>query len=119
MSTEKMKIAITYDNGKIWQHFGKTEYFKIYEIENDEVEDSYVISANGNSHGALAGFLGDNEINTVICGGVGAPMVEKLEALGMKVYPGIEGEADDAVENLLSGELEVNNDAVHEGCNHH
>jgi hypothetical protein len=32
--SDYMKIAVTYENGMIFQHFGHTEQFKIYETEN-------------------------------------------------------------------------------------
>ena len=54
-----MKIAVTYDNGTIFQHFGKTETFKVYEVENDQIVSSDIIESNGNGHGALAGYLPD------------------------------------------------------------
>ena len=52
-----MKIAVTYDNGNIFQHFGKTETFKVYEVEDNKVVSSEVIGSNGEGHGALAGLL--------------------------------------------------------------
>ena len=64
----KMRIAVTYDNGEIFQHFGKTESFKIYEVEDNKVISSEIIGSNGAGHGALAGFLAEKQINVVICG---------------------------------------------------
>lgn len=66
-----MKIAVTYDNGTIFQHFGKTEFFKVYETENNQVVSSEVISSNGTGHGALAGLLADQSVDVLICGGIG------------------------------------------------
>lgn len=54
-----MKIAVTYDNGNVFQHFGKTENFKVYEVEDNKVVSSEVISSNGTGHGALAGLLAE------------------------------------------------------------
>ena len=56
-----MKIAVTYDNGNIFQHFGKTETFKVYEVEDNKVVSSEVIGSNGEGHGALAGLLAGTE----------------------------------------------------------
>ena len=56
-----MKIAVTYDNGNVFQHFGKTEFFKIYQVENNQVVSSEIISSNGSGHGALAGILAEQE----------------------------------------------------------
>ena len=67
-----MKIAVTYDNGNIFQHFGKTETFKVYEVEDNRVVSSEVIGSNGTGHGALAGFLAEQGVSVLICGGIGA-----------------------------------------------
>ena len=66
-----MKIAVTYANGQIFQHFGHTEQFKIYEIDGDRIVASEVVDTNGSGHGALAGFLMQHGVNTLICGGIG------------------------------------------------
>jgi len=114
-----MRIAVTYDQGQVWQHFGKTEAFKLYDVADGAVTGSEVASADGYSHGALADFLAEHQVDTVICGGVGAPMIGKLEARGMKAYPGVTGDADQAVADLLAGKLSADESAVHEGCHHH
>ena len=80
-----MRIAVTYDNGNVWQHFGKTENFKFYDVENGEIVSSEVINTNGQGHGALADFLSGHKAEIVICGGVGAPMISRLEAAGIKI----------------------------------
>ena len=66
-----MKIAVTYDNGEIFQHFGHTEQFKLYDIENGKVVASEVVGTNGSGHGALAGFLAEHQVQVLICGGIG------------------------------------------------
>ena len=67
-----MKIAVTYENGKVFQHFGKTETFKVYEVEEGKVISSEVIGSNGEGHGALAGVLegqrGDDQHFLVVLG---------------------------------------------------
>ena len=52
-----MKIAVTYENGQIFQHFGHTEQFKLYETADGKVVHAEVVDTNGSGHGALAGFL--------------------------------------------------------------
>ena len=42
-----MKIAVTYDNGEVFQHFGHTEQFKVYEVEAGKVVHMEVVAANG------------------------------------------------------------------------
>ncbi len=113
---DNMKIAVTYDNGSIFQHFGHTEAFKLYTAENGKILSSEVISTDGSGHGALAGFLMRNGVDTLICGGIGGGAQIALREAGIKLYGGVSGNADKAVEDLLSGNLEFNPD-VH--CSHH
>ena len=67
-----MKIAVPYENGAIFQHFGHTQQFKIYHIENGEITGSEIADTNGSGHGALAQFLSHLAVDALICGGIGA-----------------------------------------------
>ncbi len=111
-----MKIAVTYENGEIFQHFGHTEQFKLYTVENGKVIQEQVVGTNGSGHGALAGFLKNTGVNTLICGGIGGGAQTALRDAGIKLYGGVSGHADDAVQNLLNGTLGYDPD-VH--CDHH
>lgn len=111
-----MKIAVTYDSGMIFQHFGHTEFFKVYEVENGFVKSANVFSTNGSGHGALAGFLAANGVDTLICGGIGGGAQMALAEAGIKLYGGVSGLADDAVAALLSGNLGYDPDVK---CDHH
>lgn len=111
-----MRIAVTYDNGQIFQHFGHTEQFKLYEAEDGKVVRSVVLDTNGSGHGALAGFLQAYNVDVLICGGIGGGAQMALAEAGIKLYGGVSGNADDAVEALLSATLEFNPDVK---CNHH
>lgn len=110
-----MKIAVTYDNGEIFQHFGHTQEFKIYEVEDGKVVSSEVIGSNGSGHGALAGLLSNNSIDVLICGGIGGGAHQALTEYGIELCAGASGDADAAVEAYLKGEL-VNSGV---NCNHH
>ena len=110
-----MKIAVTYDNGNIFQHFGKTEFFKVYEVEDNKIISSEVIGSNGLGHGAFAGLLGEQGINVLICGGLGGGAQTALKEAGVEVCSGAKGDADQAVEAYLRGEL-VSTGA---NCDHH
>ena len=66
-----MKIAVTYENGEIFQHFGHTEKFKIYEVLDNQVKSTEIVDTDGNGHSALADFLRQNNVNVLICGGIG------------------------------------------------
>ena len=111
-----MKIAVTYDNGNIFQHFGKTENFKVYEVEDNKVVSSEVIGSNGTGHGALAGLLSDQGVNVLICGGIGGGAQAALTQAGIRFYGGVSGAADAAVLALLAGKLGYDPDVR---CTHH
>lgn len=110
-----MKIAVTYDNGNVFQHFGKTEKFKVYEVEDQKVVSSEVIESNGVGHGALAGLLAEQDIAVLICGGIGGGAQAALNEAGIELCAGAEGNTDEVVEAYLRGEL-VSSGA---NCDHH
>lgn len=110
-----MKIAVTYDNGNIFQHFGRTEFFKVYQVEDDQIVSSEVIGSNGVGHGALAGLLADQDVDVLICGGIGGGAQAALQEAGVELCAGAQGDADQAVEAYLKGEL-VSTGA---NCDHH
>ena len=110
-----MKIAVTYDNGNIFQHFGRTESFKVYEVEDNKVVSSEVIGSNGVGHGALAGLLADQSVDVLICGGIGGGAQQALAEAGVELVAGAEGDVDQAVEAYLRGEL-ISTGA---NCDHH
>ncbi|MBQ3797215.1 MAG: FKBP-type peptidyl-prolyl cis-trans isomerase [Butyrivibrio sp.] len=110
-----MRIAVTYDNGEVFQHFGHTEKFKVYEVEDGEVISSEIIDSNGSGHGALAGLLAGKSIDVLICGGIGGGAKAALEENGIEMCAGASGNTDDVVEAYLKGEL------IDSGvnCDHH
>lgn len=111
-----MRVAVTYENGEIFQHFGHTGEFKVYDIEDGKVISSEVVDTNGKGHGALAGVLGALNADILICGGIGGGAQAALAAAGIQLYGGVSGSADAAVEALLAGNLAFNPNVQ---CSHH
>lgn len=111
-----MRIAVTYENGMIFQHFGHTQQFKVYEVENDRVVSARVVSTNGSGHGALAGVLQELKAEVLICGGIGGGAQAALADAGIRLFGGVSGKADQAVEDLLAGRLTWNPNVQ---CSHH
>ena len=98
------KIAIPYENGQVFHHFGKTAEFKVYEAEGNKLVSSAVIASNGTGHSALAEFLSNEGVNVVICGGIGDEAQSALADAGIKVYYGAEGDVDEIIARFLEGE---------------
>ncbi|MBE7044945.1 MAG: dinitrogenase iron-molybdenum cofactor biosynthesis protein [Ruminococcaceae bacterium] len=111
-----MKIAVTYENGQIFQHFGHTQSFKIYEVENQQIVSSEVVDTNGSGHGALAGMLQLLGVEVLICGGIGGGAQMALAESGIRLYGGVSGNADVAVADFIAGALVFNPNVK---CNHH
>lgn len=112
----EMRIAVTYEDGMIFQHFGHTAFFKIYDIEEGSVTATQVVSTNGNGHGALAGFLVENNVDVLVCGGIGGGAQMALNSAGIQLFGGVSGNADEAVNALLGGTLAYNPSVK---CTHH
>lgn len=111
-----MRVAVAYENGQVFQHFGHTETFKVYVTEGGEIQSAELVSANGSSHGALASLLEKHKIDALICGGIGAGARTALAEAGIELYPGVTGDADACVKAFLKGELSYHPDTV---CSHH
>lgn len=111
-----MKIAVTYENGLVFQHFGHTERFKIYEVSDGKVQSSEVVGTDGSGHGALAGFLKARGVEALICGGIGGGAQAALAQAGIRLYGGVSGGADEAVAAYLAGNLGYDPDVR---CDHH
>ena len=111
-----MRVAVTYDNGEIFQHFGRTGYFKFYDIEEGKITDTKIAGTNGQGHGALAWLLQGVGTDVLICGGIGGGAQAALSQAGITLYGGVTGSADEAVNRLIAGTLEYDPDIA---CNHH
>lgn len=110
-----MKIAVTYENGNVFQHFGHSEHFVVYQVEGSEILSSAVVDSNGSGHGALAGFLADLGVEVLICGGIGEGAQSALAEAGIQVCSGAQGSTDEAVKAFLAGELV----SAGTNCDHH
>lgn len=111
-----MKVAVAYEGGRVFRHFGHTAMFKMYEVEGGKILSSEVVSTNGSGHGALATFLKEQNVNAVICGGIGGGAKNALGEAGIEIYGGVRGLADESVKALLAGTLNYTSDAT---CDHH
>lgn len=111
-----MRIAVTYENGEIFQHFGHTEQFKLYDVEDGKIVGEQIVDTNGSGHGALAGFLQAAGADALICGGIGMGAQMALADAGIKLYGGVQGSADEAAAALAANKLDYDPNAR---CDHH
>jgi len=111
-----MKLAVTYENGQVFQHFGHTEQFKLYDVENGSIGESRVVDTNGSGHGALAGFLKELGVAALICGGIGGGARNALNQAGIRIFGGVSGSADQAAADFAAGKLVFDPDVL---CSHH
>ena len=111
-----MRIAVTYEDGEIFQHFGHTAQFKIYDVEDGRILSSQVVDTSGSGHGALAGVLSALHVDALICGGIGGGAQTALAAVGIRLYGGVSGSADEAAEALAAGRLSFDPNVR---CDHH
>lgn len=113
---KQMRIAVTYEDGNIFQHFGHSEQFKLYDVEDGKIVNTQVVDTNGQGHGALAGFLTGAKVDVLICGGIGGGAQNALAQAGIQLYGGVAGSCDAAVEALLANNLGYNPNVA---CSHH
>lgn len=116
-----MKVAVAYENGKVFQHFGHTKQFKVYDIKDGKVQATSTVDTNGSGHGALADILKKHSIDTLICGGIGEGAKSALAEAEIELYGGVSGDVEQTVKDLLSGNLKYNPDVScnHNGEHHH
>ncbi|MBR5998660.1 MAG: DUF134 domain-containing protein [Deltaproteobacteria bacterium] len=111
-----MRIAVTYENGEIFQHFGHTEQFKLYDVEDGKIVHTQVVDTGECGHGALGGFLKAARVDALICGGIGMGAQNALAEAGIQLFGGVQGNADAAAQALAEGKLQYDPQAQ---CDHH
>lgn len=109
-----MKIATTYEAGKICQIFGNTKQFKVFTVQDDKIISSEIIDADGGAD-TFAGTLVFNDVDVLICGSIEGGPLYSLLSVGIRTYPGVAGEPEGAVMQFISGNMAFTPDA---GCEH-
>lgn len=110
------KLAVTCENDQVFQHFGKTPEFAVFEIVDDRINGMSKVSTGENGHGALAGFLKELGVKVLLCGGIGPGAQEMLTDAGIRFVGGVQGDVIQAVGDYLKGDLKTDPGFT---CNHH
>ncbi len=111
-----MKIAVTCQNEEVFQHFGHTPEFALFEIVEGRMNGMTIVPTGDSGHGALAQFLSARGVEVLLCGGIGAGALNALADAGIKVVGGVSGHVIEAVGDYLKGTLEARSDFQ---CRHH
>lgn len=111
-----MRIAIPYEDGQVYQHFGHTRQMKLYDVEDSRIVREQIAGTDGSGHGALAGFLSGLKVDVLICGGIGPGAQEALAQAGIRLLGGVSGSADAAAGAFLAGTLAYDANVQ---CTHH
>ena len=123
----KTRVAVTYENGQVFQHFGHTEQFQIFTVEDGKILSDEIVSTNGSGHSLVADFLVVQGASVLICGGIGGGAKMALAQKNISVFGGVTGETRKVVEDYLAGTLLFNANAEcadhhhhdHENCGEH
>lgn len=111
-----MILAVPYENGEVFQHFGKSKEFQLFDIDNGAIQSERIILNEGSGHGALADLLGKQGVTVLLCGGIGDGAKQALADWGIRVLAGVQGEVKQIVQDYLADRLVVMEGAT---CNHH
>ena len=111
-----MRLAVPFDHGEIYGHFGRTAQFKLYDLTDGRIVSTAIVDTMGNGHGALTGFLKAYAVDALICGGIGGGAQAALAEANIRLIGGVQGNADEAVQAFLNGTLAFDPN-VH--CTHH
>ena len=111
-----MKIAVTGADHQVFQHFGHTPGFAVFEVKDNVICSEKELSSGSSGHGALAMVLAMEQIEVLICGGIGGGAINALRDVGIKVVGGAAGDVREVAEAYVNGTLQVKAD-FH--CNHH
>jgi len=113
-----MIVAVTYNNGNVFAHFGETKELKVYTIEDNKIVSSKVVGVGEASHIELVPVIKATGATVLICGGMGGHAAQALKAQGIEVYNNASGNADEAVLSFIAGNLTFDESKLHV-CSHH
>ena len=113
-----MKIAVASEGTQVTEHFGHCESFIVFDVVNEAIVKQESVPNPGHRPGFLPNFLADRGVNVIISGGMGGGAVEIFNERNVEVVVGASGEAKNAVERYLNGELKTTGSVCHEHQHH-
>ncbi len=102
-----MKIAVAYENGEIYGHFGHCPQFALYEY-GEYVSDcikTLVDTSMLSGHQQMADKMKALDVEAVLCGNMGDEGRALLLSYGIVPVVGYSGDADTAADLLVTGRL--------------
>lgn len=108
----RLAAAINNEDENFFWHFGHCERFKIYDINNGNVERTAYLTVHGGHGPQRLEAMIRNGVNIILTDGMGPGMAQAAPQYGIQAITGIKGNCDEAVKKYLNGTLENNPDAV-------
>ena len=105
-----MKVAVSYRDGEIYEHFGHAETFAIYDFDLNNMDNStkkLIDVRDLSGHEAMVERMRAEGVDAVLCGNMGAAAKAQLLSCGIVPVIGYCGDADTAAELLILGRLPV------------
>ena len=83
------------------------------------VQEAGIVDTQGSGHAAISEFLAAQGVQAVLCGGIGHGALVALAQLGIDVVPGVSGNPDEAIQQLIDGTLQPAGMGCGCGCGGH
>lgn len=119
-------IAIPTEGDMVNAHFGRSQAFTIFAIEDGKVTGSEVLDTKGyeHQHSGIAQLLKTKKVEVVLCGGIGPGAIAGLENAGLEVLRGASGLAQAAAQvyadgTFIASTAVCNHDHGHDHSGHH
>jgi len=103
-----MIIAISVDEDKVSEHFGRCEKYYLYEVQDRYILKKTEVKNPGHKPFFLPNFLADKGVNVLITGGMGHRAIETFKKLNIKLVTGVRGNAEKVINDYLYGRIKEN-----------
>jgi ATP-binding protein involved in chromosome partitioning len=102
------RVAIPLTEGILTNHFGRCEQFALLDISNGRVGRKELITPPPHDPGALPRWIGEQQVNLVIAGGMGQKALELFEERNIRVITGAPNlSPEELIEHYIAGKLET------------
>jgi predicted Fe-Mo cluster-binding NifX family protein len=113
------KLAIPVLNGQLSSHFGQTQYFYFYEIDNNTTLNQSMETSPEQDHSAIPAWLSEQNVTDIIIGGIGGPAAEKLSDFDINIFEnGMSTSPNELSQMFINNQLSIFGDSCCGGHDH-